>query len=180
MTSRAAQGGRAGGYSRAVAKGASTRTVGIATRQPGDPGVRLSYVIARLDRAVRRGIEEAIEPDDLSVPQFTTLSVLARKTGLSNAQLARRAYITPQSMNEVVLQLERKGLLEREPDPAHRRILRAKLTRKGRAVLERCEAAVAEMEERILAALDDNVRERIIHDLAACVHALGAGLPNLE
>jgi len=167
------------GYSRQVAKGTGTRT-NAATQLSADGTVRLSYVIARLDRAVRRGIEEAIQPAALTIPQFTALSVLARRSGLSNAQLARRAYITPQSMNEVVLQLEAKGLLKREPDPAHRRILRAKVTRKGRSVLERCEAAVAEMEERMLAALDDQGRERLIHDLAACVHALGAGLPDLE
>jgi len=144
------------------------------------PDVRLSYVIARLERAVRRGVEEAIQPFGLTVPQFTALSVLARRSGLSNAQLARRAYITPQSMNEVVLQLERKGLLERTPDPAHRRILRAKVTADGRAVLQQCEAAVAGMEEQMLSALDPLARERMAHDLAACVHALGAGLKDVE
>jgi DNA-binding MarR family transcriptional regulator len=129
---------------------------------------------------VRRGIEDVLEPFDLSVPEFTVLSVLARRAGLSNAQLARRAYITPQSMNEVVLRLERRGLLRRRPDPAHRRIRRASVTPKGRSVLQRCEGAVEEMERRMLEALDDDGRERIIHDLAACVHALGAGLPDLE
>ena len=141
--------------------------------------VRLSYVIARLDRAVRRGIDDVLEPFGLTIPQFTTLSVLARRSGLSNAQLARRAYITPQSMNEVVLQLERRGLLERAPDPAHRRILRASVTAEGRRLLERCEQGVAEMERTMLAALDSDGRERIVHDLAACVHALGAGLPDV-
>src|SRR3954447_7802014 len=116
--------------------------------------VRLSYVIARLDRAVRRGIEDVLEPFDLSVPEFTVLSVLTRRTGLSNAQLARRAYITPQSMNEVVLRLERKGLLQRRPDPAHRRILRATVTPAGRALVGRCETAVGAMEDRMLDALD--------------------------
>lgn len=171
---------RGGGYPRLVAKRNPTTAGPVAAEAPANDAVRLSYVIARLDRAVRSGIEEALEPAGLTVPQFTTLSVLVRRAGLSNAQLARRAYITPQSMNEVVLQLEGKGLLKREPDPAHRRILRATVTRKGRTVLERCEAAVAEMEERMLEALDDDGRDRIIHDLAACVHALGAGLPDLE
>ena len=143
-------------------------------------GIRLSYVIARLDRAVRRGIEEVITPHGLSVPQFTVLSVLARRSGLSNAQLARRAYITPQSMNEVVLGLERQGLLRRSPDPAHRRILRAELTAEGRKMLRRCESAVAEMEEQMLGALPAASRERIVHDLATCVHALDAGLPDLD
>jgi DNA-binding MarR family transcriptional regulator len=140
---------------------------------------RLSYVIARLDRAVRRGITDCIAPAGLTIPQFTALSVLDRRAGLSNAQLARRSYITPQSMHEVVLELERKGLVTREPDAANRRILRATLTATGRRVLARCEGCVAAMEERMLADLDDGTRERLVHDLAACVHALGAGLPSL-
>src|SRR5256714_4572065 len=158
------------GYPRAVKPAAPVATA----------DVRLSYVIARLDRAVRRGIEGILAPVGLTVPQFTALSVLARRAGLSNAQLARRAYITPQSMHEVVLQLERRGLLERRPDPAHRRILRATVTARGHEVLARCEALVAEMEETMLAGLDDAAGERLAHDLAACVHALGAGLPALR
>ena len=159
-------------YARAVPRGS--------VEAPATGAVRLSYVIARLDRALRRRIEEALEPFGLSLPQFTTLSVLSRRSGLSNAQLARRAYITPQSMNEVVLGLERRGLLARRPDPAHRRILRAAVTAEGRDVLARCEALVAEMEKTMLAALDADGRERLPHDLAACVHALGAGLPDLD
>lgn len=142
-------------------------------------GLHLSYVIARLDRALRRAIEECLEPYALSVPQFTALSVLLRRSGLSNAQLARRSYITPQSMHDVVLELERKGLVERTPDPGHRKILRMMLTRKGRQVIERCEAAVSEMEDRMLADCEPGARERLIRELAICVHALGAGLPDL-
>jgi DNA-binding MarR family transcriptional regulator len=83
-------------------------------------------------------------------------------------------------MNEVVLALEGRGLLKRKPDPAHRRILRASVTAKGRQVLAKCEAAAAVTEEQMLAALDTDGRDRLIHDLAACVHALGAGLPDLD
>ena len=142
-------------------------------------GLHLSYVIARLDRALRRTIEECLEPYALTVPQFTALSVLLRRSGLSNAQLARRSYITPQSMHDVVLELERKGLVKRTPDPAHRKILRTILTRKGREVIERCEAAVSEMEKRMLSEFEPGARERLVHELAICVHALGAGLPDL-
>ncbi len=158
---------------------ANARTITTAAESSGSD-IRLSYVIARLDRAIRRGIDEVLQPFGLTIPQFTTMSVLARRDGLSNAQLARRAYITPQSMNEVVLELERRGLLRRRPDADHRRILRATLTPKGRSLLARCEGGVEEMEETMLSALDADGRARIVGYLAACVHALGAGLPDLE
>jgi DNA-binding MarR family transcriptional regulator len=139
----------------------------------------MSYVVARLERAVRRGIEEQLRPFGLTVPEFTTLSVLLRRTGMSNAQLARRSYITPQSMNVVVLELERKGLVERRTDPAHGRIRLASVTAKGRRLAIECEAAVAVIEEQMLADLNPSARERLLHELGTCVHALGAGLPDL-
>jgi len=142
-------------------------------------GLRLSYVIARLDRAVRGAIEECLAPFGLTIPQFTALSVLLRRSGLSNAQLARRSYITPQSMHDVVLELERRGLVRRKVDPAHRKILRTTLTAEGRRIVTRCESAVAAMEEEMLISFDSDARERLIHELAICVHALGAGLPEL-
>ena len=88
----------------------------------------ISYVIARLERAVRKEIGRLVGPRGLSVAQYTTLSILRSRSGLSNAQLARRLWVTPQSMNEVISALERAGLIERVPDAANRRILRTALT----------------------------------------------------
>jgi hypothetical protein len=48
--------------------------------------------------------------------------VLRARPGLSNAQLARRSLVAPQS---ILAKLERRGLVGREVDPGHGRILRA-------------------------------------------------------
>src|SRR5580765_2125201 len=95
------------------------------------PEPRISYVIARLERAVRQAIAERVRPHDLTTLQYTTLSVLGRRGQLSNAQLARRAYMTPQSMSEVIEALERKGLIERNRN-GKGRALPAALTPEGR------------------------------------------------
>ena len=77
------------------------------------------------------------------------LSVLSRHGApLSTSQLARRAFMTPQSMSEVIHALERKGLIKRNPHPNHRRTLPATLTAKGRRVLAACDAAVARVRRR--------------------------------
>ena len=71
---------------------------------------RLSYAIARLQQMVLAGISERVAQHDLTTLQFTTLSVLSRHGApLSTSQLARRAFMTPQSMSEVIHALERKG-----------------------------------------------------------------------
>jgi DNA-binding MarR family transcriptional regulator len=139
---------------------------------------RISYVVARLERAVRAAVNERVRPHGLTTLQYTTLSVLgARGQPLSNAQLARRAYMTPQSMIEVIDALERKGLIRRDPHPSHRRVFPATMTAKGVRVLKACDAAVEQMEEEMLAGLSPDERESLVVWLKTCVRALHAGFP---
>jgi DNA-binding MarR family transcriptional regulator len=140
---------------------------------------RISYVIARLERAVRARINERVRPHGLTTLQYTTLSVLgSRGQPLSNAQLARRAYMTPQSMIEVIDALESKGLIRRDPHPNHRRVYPATLTPKGHEVLAACDVAVEEMEEEMLADLEPEQRELLVEWLKTCVRTLHAGFPH--
>ena len=139
---------------------------------------RISYIVARLERAVRAAVNERVRPHGLTTLQYTTLSVLgARGQPLSNAQLARRAYMTPQSMIEVIDALERKGLIRRDPHPSHRRVFPATMTAKGLRILKACDAAVEEMEEEMLAGLSSGERESLLVWLKTCVRALHAGFP---
>ena len=136
----------------------------------------LSYVIGRLERVVRRALNDRLRDHDLTVPAFTTLSVLRRRPGLSNAQLARRALVTPQSMNELIQRLLERGLIERSVDPHHNRVLRTRLTGTGSELIARCEADALELEERMLAGVPAGDRERLLELLRTCVRNLGAGL----
>jgi DNA-binding MarR family transcriptional regulator len=86
--------------------------------------------------------------------------------------------VTPQSMNEVIAALERDELVARSPAANHGRVLEMTLTDAGRDVLARCDAAVNEMENRMLADLDDEERAQLLTALKHCVHQLGAGLPD--
>ena len=138
---------------------------------------RISYVVARLERAIRQAINERVKPYGLTTLQYTTLSVLGRRGELSNAQLARRAYMTPQSMSEVIDALEKKGLIERNPHPNHRRVFPAALTTAGRRVLEACNAAVDELEHEMLVDLTPHQVASLRNGLITAVRALHAGFP---
>jgi DNA-binding MarR family transcriptional regulator len=136
----------------------------------------LLYLVGRMDRVVRRHIHEAIKDRGLSVNQYTMLSVLDRRSGLSNAQLARRALVSPQSMNEVLLTLERRGLVRRRAHPEHGRILQARLTAKGRRLLAACDAEVQEVEARMVGDLSPGEQAALRHGLLSGVRALHGGL----
>ncbi len=147
-------------------------------RQQARVAPRISYVIGRVDRALRREIAALVAPHGLTVPQYTALSILRDRAGLSNAQLARRTFVTPQSMNEVIAALERDGFVARSPAANHGRVLETAVTEGGLAVLARCDEAVNEMENRMLADLGPEAREQLLKALTDCVHRLGAGLPD--
>ena len=143
--------------------------------EPTEP--RISYVVARLERALRVEINERVKPHGLTTLQYTTLSILGQGDELSNAQLARRAYMTPQSMSEVLDALERKGLVERTPHPNHRRVFPAALTPKGRKVLDACNDAVDTLECEMLAELTPHQVKSLRNGLISAVRALHAGFP---
>ena len=140
---------------------------------------RISYVVGRLDRAISQQLEQAVSAHGLTLTQYTALSVLRRRSGLSNAQLARRTYVRPQSMIQVISTLERGGLIERAPDANHGRILRTELTPKGRTVLAACDRAVTKVENAMLADLSAEQRDALLSALLSCVQHLGAGLADV-
>ncbi len=78
---------------------------------------------------------EALAPVGLTLAQFTALSVLDARGEASNAQLAERSFITPQSANEVMSAMTARNWITREPDPNHGRIVVLRLTEEGRRVL---------------------------------------------
>jgi DNA-binding MarR family transcriptional regulator len=111
---------------------------------------RIGYLVGRVDRLLRRSLGDVLKPHGLSLADYTTLSVLGDRGGLSNAQLARRSLITPQAMNEVLARLERNGLVQRSADPLHGRIRPAALTARGAAVLSAADADVDVAERALL------------------------------
>ena len=80
---------------------------------------------------MRRAINERVQPYDLTTLQYTTMSVLGRRGSLSNAQLARRSYMSPQAMSEVIDALEKTRAHRAEPHPHHRRVFPVGSDRQG-------------------------------------------------
>jgi DNA-binding MarR family transcriptional regulator len=111
---------------------------------------RLSYVIGRLDRVLRRRLAAAVEPTGLTLPAYTALSVLRVHDGFSNARLARLSLVTPQSMSEVLTLLVDQGYVRRRAEPGHGRVIRTELTKAGSRALERCDRAVDDVEQEML------------------------------
>jgi DNA-binding MarR family transcriptional regulator len=111
------------------------------------------YMVKRLELVIRARMDVALRPFGLSTVQFTALTALRARDGLSSAQLARRSFVTPQTMNEMVHSLERRGLIARRQAPDNRRVLLLTLTDSGQGLLAQCDPLVEAIEGEMLAAI---------------------------
>lgn len=135
---------------------------------------RIGYLIYRVERRLRLRLDEAVTAHGITTTEFVTLSVLRDRDGLSCAQLARWAFVTPQAMNLVISALERRALIRRRPDPHHGRVLRASVTAKGLKVLERCDRNMDAIEADMLGGLDEETVDVVRDALRSCAHSLEA------
>lgn len=133
----------------------------------------LLYVAKRLELAIRARLDEALRGSGVTTLQYTALTVLDHREGVSMAQLARDSFVTPQSMSDMLHTLEQRALIRRSPNPASRRELLVYLTDDGRALLARHVSAAADIETRMTSGLDTGER-------AAFRAALTAAWANLR
>lgn len=111
------------------------------------------YLLHQTSQALRSRLEHAFRPLGVTGIQYTILGLLDRHEGLSSADLSRRFFVTPQTMNQIVAGLTRRGLVARTSSDANRRVLEMKLTREGKALLTRCERIAERVESDALASV---------------------------
>ncbi len=139
---------------------------------------RVGYLVYRVERRLRARLDEELRLIGVSTPEYVTLSLLRERDGLSCAQLARWALVTPQAMNLVISALERRKLVRRRPDPKHRRVLRASVTPKGLETLERCDRSVDRIESDMLGDLPPETVEVVRAALGSFAHSLQVTNPS--
>jgi DNA-binding MarR family transcriptional regulator len=129
---------------------------------------------ARALARLARHVEQALDPLELSLPQYRVLSLLADGSSASSA-LAGRLAVSPPSVTAVVDGLVSRGLVERQADPGDRRRLTLLLTADGVALLRRAEASVDERLGMVAEYLEDpSSAAAAIEALQQWNHALDA------
>jgi DNA-binding MarR family transcriptional regulator len=113
------------------------------------PEGHLGYLVRQANVAVRAAMDRALADLGVTPPQFAVLTMIAAYPGLSGADLARLTFLTPQTINVIVGNLEKAGAVEKSAHALHGRILRLTATARGQALLKRCRARVMEVEDRL-------------------------------
>lgn len=121
----------------------------------------LAYLLRQAQAASRLSMERALAEVGITPPQFIVLTMLKAYPGLSGADLARVALLTPQTIGVIIRNLERDGAIEKTPHPVHGRVLQWELTRRGKKLLRKCRRPVKQLERHLAAGLKRKTLRRI-------------------
>jgi DNA-binding MarR family transcriptional regulator len=113
----------------------------------------LGYLLRQAAGAYRRRMERALADLGVTPPQFAVMTMLAAYPGHSNADLARLALLTPQTVSVIITNLERADAIVRRPHEVHGRIQHLDLSPIGKALLAECRARVLAVEQELMAGL---------------------------
>ena len=134
----------------------------------------LGFLLKSLQHTLRQRIDEALRKQgvELSFAQFAALFNLHNDPGVTGARLARRAFVSAQTMNSALRALELDGYIERGPHPSSRRADSWSLTEAGLAELSRARQVGSAVFARMLGGFDTKEIAAFEDYLRRCIAAL--------
>lgn len=145
----------------------------------------MSRILARQVREFRDAIAELVKKYQfrdrnetvaygVSVSQAYALRALCREGSLNMKELADDLHLSVSTLTRVVDQLEAKKLVRRDRGDRDRRVCRVEPTGRGRALWQRLETELMEIDEEILSQLSSREREAVIRVLRRLAEATDA------
>jgi len=98
---------------------------------------RFEIAIIGTARRLRAAFDERLEPLDLNLNQASLLAYVADFGESTQTELAEMVDLGRAAIGTMIDQLEARGLLERLPDPADRRVWLVAATESGRVLVDR-------------------------------------------
>jgi DNA-binding MarR family transcriptional regulator len=110
---------------------------------------------------------------DLTPRQYAVLVAVSQNEGLSQTHLVEKTGVDRSTLADIVRRMLKKGLLQRRRTRDDARAYAVKLTEEGWRILKTVDPLAKRVDDKILAALPGQQRERFLQDLTLIVEALG-------
>lgn len=138
----------------------------------------LAFLLSQVGIHASKRFAERISEVGLNPPLFRVLNLVDAAEGKSQQAIGAAIEVPASRMVALVDELEQRGLVERRPDPADRRVRALYLTRKGRETLASGRKIAREHEEELTRGLATADRKRLVDLLQKMVdqQAIGKGV----
>ncbi|MDB5998846.1 MAG: marR [Rhizobacter sp.] len=133
----------------------------------GRPG----FLIRRLHQIHTWLFVEETGGFNITAVQYSLLTALAEHGEMDQNTVALEIGLERSSVAEVLPRLEERGLIEREQSAQDKRVKLVKLSRKGKSLVKRMEAAVRRAHDRTIEALPEAERDLFMLQLIRLVEA---------
>ncbi len=127
----------------------------------------LAAMFAPLTRALIAREEPVLHEHDISMWGYIVLTALVEQQVRTQAALAQAINADKSRIIGVLDDLQQRGLIQRQPDTADRRVHLLSLTPAGDKLRRSVEAAIRRREEEVLAGLPPADREVFLRSLKA-------------
>jgi MarR family transcriptional regulator, organic hydroperoxide resistance regulator len=130
----------------------------------GDPDLSpaLLRAVAKAYKAINAELARRLEPHGVHPGQDYLLEQLWREDGQPVGVLAERIGIEVPTLVRTVTRMEAAGVVRRDPDPADRRRVIVRLTRRGRRLETVVPAILAEVTELATAGMTESERADLV------------------
>lgn len=134
---------------------------------------RLHHLLMDLFRTVGLVLMDRAAPGQpVSLSQLFAIHELDHGAGMSQRELAERLGLEKSTVSRLVADLEADGLIERERDPANRRLYRLEITDAGRRLHSDIASSVNARYRRWTEAMTPEEREGLALGLPALLRAM--------
>jgi DNA-binding MarR family transcriptional regulator len=133
------------------------------------------YLVKRVQQSLRRRCDAALRPTGLSMAQYAALRALADLPGASASELARRCFVTRQSLQDLLTGLRSAGLVADAQSAPQGRARALALTAAGRKRLVAGDAAVNAVDAAMVVDLGRTERRQLTALLIRCAENLEGG-----
>ena len=140
----------------------------------------IGYNLKITQHRLRQRLDAELGQVGITAPQNAVLLAIAGNPRISNAELARAAFVTPQTMQAILVNLERAGLIARSPHPEHGRVIMTELTATGQQAVADGATAADAVERQMLSRLSSDEAQVLCDLLKRCAAALDEQPPGSQ
>jgi DNA-binding MarR family transcriptional regulator len=121
----------------------------------------LGHFMGRTTRAMSRMLQNIITHAgyDITIEQWVIIANLNRENGQFHQQLANNTYKNKTSVTRMINALQKKGLVERIPDPKDLRQKRILLTKKGVQLYKKLRPLALQVQEKATQGIEPDEME---------------------
>ena len=114
----------------------------------------VGYLLKKTQQKLRNSMDKELKSVSLTTSQYACLSVINEFPRISNAEVARKCFVSAQTMILIVNKLEKQSLIKRKNSNTHGRIQEMELTAKGTELLKKANSIVFDVENEIFSELN--------------------------